>query len=235
MIELQDFPPYTLRKSARARHLQLRITGDGQLELVVPKRVSSRVALNFLKLNYEWVLSRQHLIQPPVATLREKDWPAEIYLKAIDVRFALQFKKAIKQQRICESIDEITLYLREFSTPGAVILIKRWLKQKAQLEITPWLQRLSAGCGLSYEAVTYRGQQRQWGNCSRDRRICLNYKLLFLPEEYVNYVLYHELCHTVHFNHSAEFWDLLSRFISDWRTLRRNVRRANEFLPLWLR
>lgn len=163
-----------------------------------------------------------------------QDWPQEIYLRAIDCRWPLKYKHNAARTRVLEDLSGVVLHLRVSSLQEMNLVLKRWLKLKAFLEITPWLTRVSQITGLRYQRVSFRGQRRQWGSCSRDGCISLNYKLLLLPEDYVQYVLIHELCHTVHFDHSRAFWQLLSGFIPNWRTLRTAVRCADDYLPRWM-
>ncbi|MGD0729150.1 MAG: M48 family metallopeptidase [Candidatus Micrarchaeaceae archaeon] len=62
----------------------------------------------------------------------------------------------------------------------------------------------------------------KWGSCSTSRRfdgakLTLNYKLLFMPSDCIDYVIVHELAHTKHHNHSKSFWKLVSEIIPDYR------------------
>jgi hypothetical protein len=57
---------------------------------------------------------------------------------------------------------------------------------------------------------------------------------LFLPAELVRYILIHELCHTVHLNHSREFWSLVARFEPRWKSLDAQMNGACKYVPLWV-
>jgi predicted metal-dependent hydrolase len=72
------------------------------------------------------------------------------------------------------------------------------------------LERVSARAGLRYGRLTIRNSRSRWGSCSSEGNISLSLHLARLPEELVEYVCVHELCHTVHHNHSAEFHSLVN-------------------------
>jgi hypothetical protein len=69
-------------------------------------------------------------------------------------------------------------------------------------------------------------QKTRWASCSRHRTVSLNMKLLFLPPELVRYVFVHELCHTVHMNHSREFWRFLAVKEPRYKELDKQLRTA---------
>jgi len=72
--------------------------------------------------------------------------------------------------------------------------------------------------------ISIRNQKTRWGSCSRKGNINLNYRILHLPEKYLDYVIVHELCHLKQFNHSKKFWDLVAREIPDCKKIRREIR-----------
>jgi predicted metal-dependent hydrolase len=57
---------------------------------------------------------------------------------------------------------------------------------------------------------------KRWGSCTREGRIMLNPALVSAPKDCIDYVITHELCHTRIHNHSAEYYELLTRIMPDW-------------------
>ncbi|MFN9869712.1 MAG: M48 family metallopeptidase, partial [Pseudanabaena sp.] len=119
-------------------------------------------------------------------------------------------------------------------TKACKTLLQQWLMRKAEKHLFSWLRRVSIQTNLPYRTTTIRGQKTLWGSCSRDRNISLNYKLLFLETQVVEYVLLHELCHTIHMNHSNQFWNLVGKFEPNYKTLDTSLNQAWQIIPAWL-
>ena len=85
------------------------------------------------------------------------------------------------------------------------------LRGIAQRELPGRLKALAAQHGFVYTGVTLRDSHTRWGSCSSRKSISLSIYLQLLPQELVDYVLLHELCHTVEMNHSERFWSLMDR------------------------
>jgi predicted metal-dependent hydrolase len=79
-----------------------------------------------------------------------------------------------------------------------------------------------------------RSQKRRWGSCTRNAQIRLNYKLILLPPELADYVMLHELCHTVHLDHARGFWNLLQSHLPEARRLDKALNDAWRVLPAWM-
>jgi len=77
---------------------------------------------------------------------------------------------------------------------------------------------------LSYGRVTIRNQQTRWGSCSTRGNLNFNYKIVFLPIELVDYIVVHELCHLIEFNHSQTFWGHVARVVPDYRERKHALR-----------
>lgn len=77
---------------------------------------------------------------------------------------------------------------------------------------------------FAFGNITIRNQKTRWGSCSRKGNLNFNYKICLLPEHLADYIIVHELCHLVVFNHSPSFWNLVSRAIPDHRERRKELR-----------
>ncbi len=65
--------------------------------------------------------------------------------------------------------------------------------------------------GFRYNKVSVRKAKTRWGSCSTNGNISLNIHLIRLPKILIDYVILHELCHTIEHNHSEKFWVLMDR------------------------
>ena len=87
------------------------------------------------------------------------------------------------------------------------------LRRAAKADLPGRIARLSEATGLKYEKLSIRASRTKWGSCSGRNHISLSLFLMALPEHLRDYVIIHELCHTVHHNHSPRFHALVDRLV----------------------
>lgn len=75
--------------------------------------------------------------------------------------------------------------------------------------------------GIAMPTLRVRKMRSRWGSCLVQKGVVtLNRRLLEFPPESIRYVVFHELCHFVHPDHSKDFYDLLAVFVPDWKAQR---------------
>jgi predicted metal-dependent hydrolase len=72
--------------------------------------------------------------------------------------------------------------------------------------------------------ISIRNQKTRWGSCSRKGNLNFNYRIVHLPEKYLDYVVVHELCHLKEFNHAKKFWELVAQAIPEYKKIRKEIR-----------
>ena len=82
----------------------------------------------------------------------------------------------------------------------------------------------NAMLGLAYGRVAIRNQRSRWGSCSSQKNLNFNYRMIFLPHELIDYIVVHELCHLIEFNHSPAFWSHVERVLPDYRAHRAHLK-----------
>ena len=87
------------------------------------------------------------------------------------------------------------------------------LRRAAKADLPGRIARLSEATGLKYEKLSIRASRTKWGSCSGRNHISLSLFLMTLPEHLRDYVIIHELCHTVHHTHSPRFHALVDRLV----------------------
>jgi predicted metal-dependent hydrolase len=79
--------------------------------------------------------------------------------------------------------------------------------------------------GFKYKSISIKNQRSKWGSCTKAGKLNFNYRLYFLPQDLVDYVVVHELCHLRHMNHSRAFWHLVGDIYPGYANAKKLLRR----------
>lgn len=102
------------------------------------------------------------------------------------------------------------------------------MRAEANATLPQRVSQLAQAFGFSYASVTIRPSKTRWGSCSAQNSINLSLYLMKVPPHLRDYVILHELCHTVHHNHSDQFWQLMDKVTSGKaKALRAELRQYN--------
>lgn len=128
-----------------------------------------------------------------------------------------------RQAWLLKKIDELK---KNQIYPRKILTAKDYQKEKrrAQKIIKERVSYLGRLYGFEFKKISIRSQRTRWGSCSQAGNLNFNYKLIYLPDKIIDYVIVHELCHLDEFNHSRRFWFLVSEIIPDYRILRRELK-----------
>jgi len=204
------FGPIEIRRNPNARRCIIRLKAD-RILLTVPKGVSQEYALRFLHEKRNWILAHKDKMQQTQRIISSEN-PLQTLTFRVDVQssprknllFGLQngiLHIFYPQTEKLES-EKIQSKIRQGIEGALRFEAKRILPDK--------LKRLSEKHRLPFSDIKIRQSKSRWGSCSSKKNINLSYFLLLLPEHLVDYVLLHELCHTVEMNHSPRFWQRLN-------------------------
>jgi predicted metal-dependent hydrolase len=221
--------PFAVRISARARRLTARVHVGGRVEIVVPVGVNAHTVRDFVQRFTPW-------IDRKVAAMRSfaapsEPVPATVEFALTQEKFAVDWRREPKRG-LEQTSDRIVV--RAPDERGARALLQRWLKRAAYERLAPRLLQLAGDLNYSVARVSIRCQRTRWGSCSTRGTVSLNCSLLFLTLEVVRYLFIHELAHTKHMNHSANFWRLVERIEPDYRRLDRDLLAGWRTVPAWV-
>lgn len=236
-------PDYKIRRSKRARHIRLRVDQRMGLEIVLPMRAKEVDGIAFMHHQRDWIekhlkkLVKDLVNQPQKSNNLEIILPDSISLPAINRSWKVEYHRTVQSKTIkfYPSHEKLAFVGSEVSPKNFSKVINQWLLETAKQHLAPQIELLAKTYQFNFKQLGFRHQKTLWGSCTNKHSINLNCKLLFLPPEVVRYVLIHELCHTVHFDHSEKFWQLVSRFEPDYINLRKLLRQSNHLIPAWYR
>ena len=204
----EEFGTITIRRSARATQVRIRVAPDGTLRASMPP--------------YAPLFLLKRLIQrsrPALRTMLEHAAPEGVFTDgqqigkshALLVRRGEVLSVVRRKQHII-----VTLPVdMELTDPRAVRKIRDMSAKALRIEAKSYLPRrlayIADELGCQYSAVKFTHASSRWGSCSSAGVISLNIALMKLPFELIDYVLVHELSHTIHMNHSSAFWEQVAK------------------------
>lgn len=234
---------YRVRESARAKHVSIKISHLGEVEVVVPTGFDRRQIPDIIRKRQDWIaktiqriVAERQLATPVSGESLIGDLPTQLQLQSLAEQWQIQYKAVATNQVILTTTTAQRLNLRGAidRPPLCHRALQQWLKRKAEAQLIPWLRQTSQDVMLPFNRAAVRGQKTLWASCSSKSNISLNYKLLFLPPHLVRYVFIHELCHTVYLNHSRKFWALVAEKEPNYRQFDTELNKAWIYIPEWL-
>lgn len=96
-------------------------------------------------------------------------------------------------------------------------LNKEELIKKAKEVLPEKVAYFSSLCKLYPESVKITSAKTRFGSCSYKNGICFSFRLMYYPEEAVDYVVLHEIAHIKYRNHSLEFYKFIEKYMPDYK------------------
>jgi predicted metal-dependent hydrolase len=223
---------YSIRINKRAKRLNLKLSSEKGVELVVPAFTPKIEAQHFLQKHTAWIMKNAALWQPAYEPVHA---PQEIALLGGEQVWQLAYDDSgvYKRPRLIEHADNFVLhYVGENDVEQHIKKCRQWVEKKATAYLTRRLLELSEQCQLPYKSISFRKQKTRWGSCSAHKAISLNLKLIFLSPDLIDYVIIHELAHTKYLDHGKRFWRLVSELKLNYKACVILLKR-NEQVPRW--
>lgn len=95
--------------------------------------------------------------------------------------------------------------------------IVKWYRERAKEVLPQKVSYYQKYVGRSVGDIRIKEQKSRWGSCSNKGNLNFNWKIMMAPDEIIDYLVVHELCHRLHMNHSQEFWNSVGKIIPDYK------------------
>jgi predicted metal-dependent hydrolase len=121
--------------------------------------------------------------------------------------------------------------MEHFSKVGEVVKIsgsrRDYLKNKelARRFVLQKIKEIDKDGKFVFSRIAIKNNKSRWGSCSKKGNLNFNYRIIFLSEKLVRYLIVHELCHLKEFNHSRQFWSLVGEYVSDYKILTKELKK----------
>ena len=213
-----------MQRRVGCRRISISVGRGGRITVTRPWFVSGRTALEFVNKKIEWI----------VAARQRAEKSAESPTLTTGYRTRTHTLRIESGARNSYTItaDEVVVTLTSEIDPtseaGQLMIrtaVIETLRAEAHAVLPPMVERLAAQHDFSYNGLTVKNIHSKWGSCSTTNHLNFSLYLMLLPDELIEFVVLHELCLTVHKNHSARFHTLLNSIVGgNEQSLNRKLR-----------
>ena len=203
-------------KIIRSKRKTLSLTINENAELIVraPKRLSIEKIQDFINEKENWINRKKRLIENQIKDVTSNHNKL-LYLGNL-------FPINVEQNASKELFFTGEEFIANSIEPDSLSLsIKKWYKNKFKEIALPRVAYFANKHNLMVNQVRIKNQKTMWGSCSSKNNINLNYLLLMAPMGVIDYVIVHELVHTIHRNHSTDFWDSVESIMPEFQEHKR--------------
>lgn len=225
---------YTLLRSKR-RSIGLVIDDDG-LRVTAPRWVTLAQIEEAIQEKQRWILSK--LVERRERSARrlqpQLQWCDGATLPYLGQDIVLRIVAAQKAGAIYDETNRVlTVSLPAgYSEQQLKDRVLAWLQAEARLLFARRLPIYAEKLGVSYRSFRLSSALTQWGSCTADGRIRLNWRLMFFAIEQIDYVIAHELSHLREMNHSPAFWATVQSVFPEFAAAKKVLReRGPDSLP----
>lgn len=217
-FDVPDLGLVTVYKRRGAKNIRLSVNSDGKIRATMPTWLPYQAGLAFVQQKKAWLLAQS---QRP--TFKNGDRIGKYHT------LRLYSKVGIPKIQTRLNATEAVVYYPLGTTPeqiqeAAHAVSKRAAKAAGEQLLPKRLRDLANKYGFEYREVQIRHLKTRWGSCSSLHNITLNYYLMQLPWELIDYVLVHELAHTRELNHSPRFWQEVAACLPDYKERRQQLK-----------
>lgn len=228
-VYIENIGVVTLRKNKRSKNVSISIRPSKGVSVTIPYFLSYKYGLQVLEKKREWV--QKHL--PKI-----KEYEKNKIVFTEDTQYKTLYRKLLISSQQTEKLkaqvdsEHIQIYYpQHISVKRDEIqdfikqVILKTLRAEAKDYLPKRTQELAQKLGFGYNQIFIKNNKTLWGSCSGKNNINLNLHLLKLPSHLIDYVIIHELCHTVEKNHGPGFWKLMDSVLIDSKSLSKELKK----------
>lgn len=218
-----------IMKRKGSRRMTIRIRPEGEVRMTIPYYISFRDAERFIEKKSDWIektrtRSMQNRNEKPQYT--DDNLPRTKYHEFLLTTVNDEELSFRITQGLCE------IFVPEKTEVGSEE-VQEWihyaftetLRREAKVILVNRCKELALEMGISLNNIRVKNMKSRWGSCSTRSNINLNIHLMRLPDHLSDYVIYHELVHTIHPNHGPKFWKELDKHLGNAKSLAKEIRK----------
>lgn len=208
---------YKVIKSKR-KTISIIIHPTKEVIVRAPKQISSDQIRNIVESKGDWIVKKLSDM-PDVIIPVEKDYTEGDKILYRGKEYIIKVIKAVGTSRssIVLRDKEIVVARKANEKKRVQELLLEWYKDNARSLVKERIAYYMPQINKPIGTIRIKNQRRRWGSCSSKGNLNFNWKIVMMPDDMLDYIIVHELCHLKHLNHSKLFWESVKKILPDYK------------------
>ncbi len=194
--------PVMVRKNKQSKNYKLTFDKKNLRGFIsIPRHITFIDGINFAKENKKWLFEQYNENHPVLYINQGTEIPFENNIKKI---IFLNENK----NHIYATDDNIIVINNNGNHKKK---LEAWMRNRLLSKASQIIKEVSITFGVKTKNIKLSNSFSSWGSCNSNKDISINWRLIFAPQEILKYIIVHEICHLIEFNHGKKFWSLVSK------------------------
>ena len=208
---------FAIIKSKR-KSLSIAIQPDGNLLVKAPFFMSDAEIVKWVKTKTGWIVRQRAKILEQQQQNPPKQYVTGEKFLYLGQEYELEVRISIGRAGMVGIVDDkIILFAKTDDRAVVQKILTNWYDKQAKVLIPKRVRYYAEQMGETFGNITIKNQKKRWGSCSSARNLNFNRRLIMAPQEVLDYVIVHELCHLRQMNHSKAFWQEVQMVLPNYK------------------
>lgn len=203
-------PENYILERKNVKHARIRVSENLSVRVLVPENFNSTDIENLLKKKQNWIDKNLNKFKGKTEKIKLHDNQILLFGNKYTYFYRAEFHNRVVVNQEHKTIQSKTNLLDKAEQ-------LKWYKRFAKRHITKRLEEIAKEHKFKYNKVFIRDQRTKWGNCSADKNLSFNWRLIKTPHFVIDYLIFHELVHTRTMNHTNKFWTELRSLYPEYQ------------------
>jgi predicted metal-dependent hydrolase len=213
--------PYDIIKTGRVKTSEIIVDADATITVRTPLEKNKHEIQRIVLDKAGWILQKQKEFRESIPEIIKPTFKEDSTLPYLGKNYPLVIIKNRKSENELQFINgEFVATIKSSKNSKRLIknLYESWLLENAQIILKEKVEKCCQKMGIAIERINIKNLKKRWGSLAKDKKtINLNVNLLKAPDDVIDYIILHELCHVKINDHSHHYWDLVRKYMPNYQ------------------
>lgn len=195
------------------------IDSYGSIEIHAPKGTADEKVLQLLEGKWDLIQQKIKEMQDRLLGSQKKNYEYGERFLYLGKTYPIQIFQDIDitKEHVVFKDEKLHIYVKQLENEKIIQALKRFYYQQCKVLVEKSISTYQVNFKTKPRSFRISDSKTTWGTCDSKQQLTFNWRLSMAPQEVIDYVVVHEMCHMVHLNHDRSFWRLVGKIIPDYK------------------